>query len=191
MSVVADLAPLLLLTALLGLAMALLRQPPLLGYLLAGVLAGSGWLGRALPTEIITLLGDLGIALLLSYLGLEPPWRKVAGVAGRSTAIALISIPLPALVLFNLLLFGCAPGGHAALLAFVLSINSTAIGVQALEGRGLLQRRVGLLVVGISLVVDIVVIGTLAFVGMEHEVQSAPGAAALAARFRGGLRHAG
>lgn len=167
MSVITDLAPLLLIVAGLGLVLALLRQPPLLGYLLAGILAASGLLGRPMPTDVITLLGDLGIVLLLFYLGLELSWRKVAGVAGLGLALALVSIALPGLILYNVLLLTGAPGGHAALTAFALSINSTALGVQALEGRGLMQGRMGLLLVGISLCVDVVVIGALAAVGFE------------------------
>lgn len=173
MSVIVELAPLLLVTALLGVIMTWFRLPPLLGYLLTGIIAEAGGFGPLVPTGVISWLGELGIVLLLFYLGLELSWRKVAAVAGLSSALALVSIGLPFLVLYNVLLVTGAPAGHPALVAFVLSINSTALGVQALEGQGKLTGRLGLLVVGVSLVVDIAVIVALALFGVAspgHEL---------------------
>lgn len=167
MPVIVDLAPILIVTALMGVVMTWLRLPPLIGYLLTGIAAEAGLFGPLLPTGVIAWLGELGIILLLFYLGLELSWRKIAGVAGLSTALALVSIGLPFLVVYNVLLLTGAPTGHPALVAFLLSINSTALGVQALEGQGKLTGRIGLLVVGVSLVVDIVVIVALGLLGLK------------------------
>lgn len=165
MTLIAELGPILFLAAVLGLLMARLGQPPLLGYLVAGLVAGQGLFGLILHHETIAALGDIGITLLLFYLGLELSWRKMAPIAGRSLALALAVVAVPFLVVFNIFLLAGFALGLAAVTAFILSFNSTAIGVQALEVRGLLSTRTGQLLIGTNVLVDIVAILGLAALG--------------------------
>ena len=54
-----------------------LRQSAILGYLAAGILLGPQalhWVGS--PDEV-TLLAELGVAMLLFSIGLEFPWRRL------------------------------------------------------------------------------------------------------------------
>ncbi|MFQ3200731.1 MAG: glutathione-regulated potassium-efflux system ancillary protein KefC, partial [Zhongshania sp.] len=57
-----------------GLAFRRVGMPPLLGYLLAGFLAGSLQLGDA---DIINVLSDVGIILLLFTIGLKLNVREL------------------------------------------------------------------------------------------------------------------
>jgi CPA2 family monovalent cation:H+ antiporter-2 len=70
-----------------GMVMARLRQPALVGYLLAGVLLGPTALGLVVNRGQIAVLAELGVLLLLFVVGMElsvrslkyawrcPPWR--------------------------------------------------------------------------------------------------------------------
>jgi len=168
MSLIAELAPILFLAAALGLLAARLGQPPLLGYIAAGIIAGAGAFGLIWHEETIQAFGELGIVLLLFYLGLELSWHTMKPIAGRSLVLALTVIGVPFLVLVNILLLAGMKGISPAIIAFILSINSTAIAVQALEARGLFSGRIAHLVIGVNLVVDILAIIALTALGVGH-----------------------
>ncbi len=74
-----------------------LRQPVILGYLIAGM-AVSPQLG--LPwfadTEIVAMLSELGVILLMFCLGVEFSARKLARVAGRAGPTAAVEISFTA-----------------------------------------------------------------------------------------------
>jgi len=168
MSLISELGPILFLAAVLGLLAARLGQPPLLGYIAAGITAGSGAFGIIWHEETIRAFGDLGIVLLLFYLGLELSWHRMKPIAGRSVLLALTITGVPFLVLVNILLLAGLTGITPAVIAFILSINSTAIAVQALEARGLFSGRLAGLVIGSNLVVDILAIVALTALGVGH-----------------------
>ena len=71
-----------------GSLMAWLKQSPLVGYLLAGmVLGGPGSFGIVKGEEHIESIAELGVALLLFSLGLEFSWKRVVGF-GKTTLLA-------------------------------------------------------------------------------------------------------
>ena len=84
-----------------GVAIVLFRrfgQPPILGYLLAGLLVGPftlPLLGLKPPVdniESIRLLADLGLVLLLFAIGLEFGWQRIRQIGLRVIFIAVILI---------------------------------------------------------------------------------------------------
>lgn len=71
------------------------RQPPILGYLIAGIITGPFTLPFTLVKDVATikLLGELGAVLLLFGIGLEFSWSKLRRMGGTALIIALIEIP--------------------------------------------------------------------------------------------------
>jgi len=116
-----------------------LRQPVVVGYLLAGILLGP--LGPAVPLVkdlgTVRLLADLGVILLLFSVGLEFPLRRLR----RIGAVGFIGGAFKILVVWALgyqvsLLLGFT-AVEAVFLGAVLSITSTAVVVKALRDLGL------------------------------------------------------
>jgi Kef-type K+ transport system membrane component KefB len=175
MALISELGPILLIAALLGILMARLGQPPLLGYLLAGILARQGVVGALWHADTFQALGDLGIVLLLFYLGLELSWHKMAPIAGRSFALLLAVVGLPFLILHNIFLLAGVPGFVAAVMAFILSVCSTAIGAQVLEARGEISSRIGNLFIGVNLFADVLGILIVAIIGLGARSDSSVG----------------
>jgi Kef-type K+ transport system membrane component KefB len=175
MALISELGPILLIAALLGILMARLGQPPLLGYLLAGILARQGVVGALWHADTFQALGDLGIVLLLFYLGLELSWHKMAPIAGRSFALLLAVVGLPFLILHNIFLLAGVPGFVAAVMAFILSVCSTAIGAQVLEARGEISSRIGNLFIGVNLFADVLGILVVAVIGLGARSDSSVG----------------
>jgi Kef-type K+ transport system membrane component KefB len=78
-----------------------LRQPPVLGELLAGILLGSSVLG-IIPTapddpltEVVTILAEVGVVVLLFEIGLETDLKAMARVGGAAGAVAVVGVLVP------------------------------------------------------------------------------------------------
>src|SRR3989344_305018 len=74
-----------------GAILKFLGQPPIVGYLLAGL--GLGWVfGQSATGEFVEFLAELGIVLLLFSLGLEFPLNRLKSVAKVAIWGGLIQI---------------------------------------------------------------------------------------------------
>ncbi|MBK8069537.1 MAG: cation:proton antiporter [Rhodanobacteraceae bacterium] len=116
-----------------------LRLPVVLGYLLAGVLIGPHAPSLLVAdTAIIATLSELGVILLMFYIGMELSLRKLAEVGPRGFAVVLVEMGL---MLFLGYLAGRLAGFtpiECAFLAAMLSISSTTIIARTFE-----EHRVG------------------------------------------------
>ncbi len=71
---------------LLGLLAHLIRQPPLLAYLLGGFVVGPAGLGLVKDPDSIEMIAELGLIFLLFMIGLEIDLKKIVS-AGRSITV--------------------------------------------------------------------------------------------------------
>ena len=69
-----------------------IKLPPVLGYLVAGVLVGPSALKAVENPETIGLLAELGLVLLLFGIGLECGWRRIREVGARVVFIAAVEM---------------------------------------------------------------------------------------------------
>ncbi|MDP6389244.1 MAG: cation:proton antiporter [Alphaproteobacteria bacterium] len=148
-----------------GMAMTRLRQPPIVGYILAGVILGPSGFGFVADREQIAALAELGVLMLLYFVGMELSLRSFQ----RMWRIAVLSMALQlgASLVVMLILRGWLgwPLSHAVLFAFVLALSSTAVGVKMMEDVGALRQRVGRIAVGVLIAQDLAVAPMLLIVG--------------------------
>ncbi|MCC6671421.1 MAG: cation:proton antiporter [Planctomycetes bacterium] len=147
-----------ILGALIGALLArLLRQPPLLGYLAAGIALGphlgAGWIQEAASVEAIA---RLGLVLLLFLIGAEIDLKKLRAAGTVVLVGGLVQVPACAL----LIALGVAPfvpgtTFELGFLGFVLALSSTAILVKVLHEQGMLDTLPGRIAVGISVLQDL------------------------------------
>ena len=134
------------------------KQPIVLGYVLAGILAGPYF--NLLPTvsdkENLTLWGDIGVIFLLFGLGLEFSFKKMMNV-GKSAMITANSN-----VLF-MLFIGYSTGlllGWSTMDSFFLgsmiSMSSTTIIIKAFDDLNIKKQKFTDLVFGVLVVEDLV-----------------------------------
>ena len=141
-----------------GLALArLVWQPPVLGYLLAGMLIGPFTLPTPLISNLDTigLLAELGLILLLFSIGLEMGWRRIRNIGGRVLVIGVVEISV--LTLFGVWIASILPGvnpSHGLYLGGAIAISSSAILLKSLRDGGNLNTGWGQTIVGILLVED-------------------------------------
>jgi len=143
----------------LGFAAAVVRLPPLVGYLAAGfVLHSFGYE----TTEGIDLIADFGVYLLLFGIGLKLRLRTLARRevwAGAGIHMAVTSAVIGSLFLglgaLGLPLAAELTPAHAALVGFAFSFSSTVFAVKALEERNESASLPGRIAIGILVVQDI------------------------------------
>lgn len=135
-----------------------LRQPVLVGYILVGALFGPTGLGLVTNIEDIRWLADLGILLLMFYIGLEIDVQRFRDVArqaftttGLQIAVAIIStLAIAAITHWPLkvtILFGCG-----------LALSSSAIALKILDEMGVKHAPAGQASMGILIAQDLSIV---------------------------------
>ncbi len=152
----------------LGLLAHYLRQPILLGYLLAGVLVGHELgFGVVHGGESIPIISEIGLVLLLFVIGLELNLKEVLA-SGRQMLVVGLG-QFPASLLLGAAVFGALGYGltgttaDGLYLAIACGLSSTAIIVKLLYDKGELDTLPGRLTLGITVIQDIYAILVLAF----------------------------
>jgi CPA2 family monovalent cation:H+ antiporter-2 len=132
------------------------RQPPVLGYLVAGVIIGPFTLPNppVQNADTIRLMADLGLVLLLFGIGLEFGWQRIRRVGTKVILIGLLEMALMFALGFTIAdLLGWSRV-EKVFLGAALSISSSAILVKMLRDTGNLFATRGQLIVGILVVED-------------------------------------
>lgn len=141
-----------------------LRQPPILGYLIAGLIIGPYTLPIPLVQDVdtIRLLADLGLVLLLFGVGLEFSWNKIREVGVAAPIIGGIEILTMLALGYGLgQLFGWSRL-DSLFLGAAMHISSSAIIIKILRDMGRLNLLSSNLIVGILVVEDFVAIALIA-----------------------------
>ncbi|MGC8785320.1 MAG: cation:proton antiporter [Armatimonadota bacterium] len=140
------------------------KQPPVLGELLAGVLLGASVLGWVPDNEILHLLAEVGVMLLLFEIGLETDLSALLRVGAKSLMVALIGIALP-FVGGYLTCVALGITGTTAIL-FGAAFCATSIGITArvLADLGVLNSTEGRIVLGAAVLDDVLGLVILAVV---------------------------
>jgi CPA2 family monovalent cation:H+ antiporter-2 len=170
----------------LGLAMVLgfiaarLRLPPLVGYLLAGIVIGPHTRGFVADVDLASQLAEIGVMLLMFGVGLHFSLDDLASVRGIALPGAVVQILVAtALGTATAMLWGWSLGA-GLVFGLALSVASTVVLLKALEARGVLETFNGNIAVGWLIVEDLVMVLVLVLLPPLANVLggSAPGASA-------------
>ncbi len=139
------------------------RQPAVLGEIVAGILLGNlgllGWHAlEPLKTDAaLGVLAGLGVILLLFEVGLESSVEKMLGVGVSSFLVALLGVVTPFALGWALgawLLPG-QPGYVHAFLGAVLTATSVGITARVLRDLGRVESREGRIILGAAVIDDV------------------------------------
>ncbi len=140
-----------------------LKQPMVIGYILAGMIIGPFTPPFSLIQNINSLnaFAELGIIMLLFVVGTEFPIARLKSVGRISIIIALPeSIGTLVIVFFVAQYLGFSQF-DSLFLALAMSITSTVVTIGILEELGMIKDKSTVLILGISIVEDIIAITTL------------------------------
>ena len=149
------------LALILGFIAARLKLPPLVGYLIAGILIGPATPGFVADVDLSSQLAEIGVMLLMFGVGLHFSVDELLSVRRIAIPGAVVQIVTATLLgLGTAKLWGwTAPAGIVFGLA--LSVASTVVLLRALEDRGVLETVNGRIAVGWLVVEDLVTVFVL------------------------------
>lgn len=154
---ITDLALILILAAITSLIFKKLKQPVVLGYIVAGFLASPHFslLPDVSDVANVNIWGEIGIIVLLFSLGLEFNFKKLLNVGGSALITTLV-------IVTGMMLLGYATGRilrfsylDSIFLGSMLSMSSTTIIIKAFTDLGLQKQKFATLVFGVLIVEDL------------------------------------
>lgn len=140
------------------------KMPPLVGYLVAGVLVGPFTPGFVANAELAGELSEIGVILLMFGVGLHFSLKDLLSVQAVAVPGALLRIiGGTAMGMVLALLMGWSIGG-GLILGLALSVASTVVLLKALQDRHLVESDRGRIAVGWVIVEDIAMVLALVLI---------------------------
>lgn len=176
-SLITDLAFILLLGAVVTILFKWIKQPVVLGYILAGFLASPHfeYIPSVTTEENIDFWAEIGIIVLLFSLGLEFSFKKLKNSGGSAAVTALV-------IIIGMMSLGTIVGhamGFSSInclfLGAMLSMSSTTIIIKAFTDLGLRQKKFTSLVLSVLIVEDlfaVVMMVLLSSIAINKTVES-------------------
>jgi len=145
-------------SALIVYALSSVKIPPLVGFLLAGVIIGPYGLGLLKDTHSVEIMAEIGVVLLLFTIGIEFSMSRLirmkkAVVAGGISQVVL-TIGLSALISYSV----TGNLNMSIFLGFLIALSSTAIVLKMLTEKGEIDSPHGRMMVGILIFQDLCVV---------------------------------
>ncbi|AWM12986.1 sodium:proton antiporter [Flavobacterium sediminis] len=137
-----------------------LKQPLVLGYLVAGFLAGNNFhfFPTVEKTHDVSIWAEIGVIFLLFSLGLEFSFKKLTKVGGTASITALTQIVCMVLLGYTVGQLMGWTNMDSLFLGVILSISSTTIILKAFEELGVKSQKFAGNVIGSLIVQDILAI---------------------------------
>lgn len=145
----------------LGLLAQRLKLPPIVGYLVAGVVIGPFTPGYVADQELATQLAEIGVILLMFGVGLHFSLKDllsvraiaVPGAIGQIAVATLLGLGLAVMLGWNV--------GAGLVFGLTLSVASTVVLLRAMQERRLMESERGRIAVGWLIVEDLFMVLTL------------------------------
>lgn len=142
-----------------------LKQPIIIGYIIAGIIISPFIIKFGASTELIDSFSKLGIAFLLFIVGLHlnPKVIKEIGTASLIVGLGqiILTFGLGFVVSFELLGYGLVPSIYVGI---ALAFSSTIIIMKLLSDKQQLDSLYGKISIGILIIQDLVAVGVLMFI---------------------------
>ncbi|WP_434733458.1 Kef family K(+) transporter [Rhizobium sp. YTUHZ044] len=151
-----------------------LRMPPLVGYLIAGVLVGPHTPGYVADQSLAPELAEIGVILLMFGVGLHFSLKDLLSVRGIALPGAIVQISFATLLGWGLGALMGWPTGGSLVFGLALSVASTVVLLKALQERRLVETERGRIAVGwlivedLAMVLALVLIPAAASIGGGH-----------------------
>lgn len=149
-----------------GLLMVRMRQPVIVGYIVAGVILGPSGFQLVEDRLSVAVLAELGVLMLLFLVGMELSLRGFKAIWKVAVGATLLQIAIAVGAMLLIGWIGGWPTPVVVVLGFVVALSSTAVVVKMLEQLDLLRQPVGQLTIGILIAQDLAVVPMLLTIGL-------------------------
>ncbi len=141
-----------------------LKQPGIVGQILAGVLLGPSVLGWLSPQDFFPALTELGLMFLLFQVGLEVKASDLMKSGPTATVVAVLGVAVPFFAGWGLVSAWGEPRIDAIFVGAAMVATSVGITAQVLAAKGLLQERASRIILGAAVIDDVLGLLILALV---------------------------
>ena len=141
-----------------------LRQPAVVGEILAGVLIGPSVLGWIRPSELTNTLAEIGIIFLLFAVGLETKPRDILNVGKTAAIVAVLGVVAPFVAGYFVMKAWGGNNVQALFIGAALVATSVGITARVLSSMGLLSLATSRIILGAAVIDDILGLLILAVV---------------------------
>jgi monovalent cation:H+ antiporter-2, CPA2 family len=141
-----------------------ISQPYIIAYILAGVLLGN--LGLREQLDVFAMLGDLGIILIMFFIGMNMDVHRLLSNWKTTFAATILQVCFTVLCMYGLGQFLDWSFGSVLLFGFAISLTSTAVTIKILESWNAMHTQNAQNVIGISIAQDILVVPMLIIIAL-------------------------
>ena len=170
MNLIADIGIILIVATILAIVARFLKQPLIIGYMLAGIIIGPLGLGWVVNHDVITTLSEIGIAFLLFIVGLELDIRKLKHLGAVSLIVGLGQVVLTFIAGYILAIFLGLPSTYAFYVSIALTLSSTVIIIKLLSDKNEINALHGRIALGVLLVQDFIAVMILAMMSNSGQI---------------------
>ena len=132
--------------------------PPIVGFILTGVLSGPHVLGLVKAMHEVEILAEIGVVLLLFTIGMEFSFASLLQLRRSILLGGPLQVVLTGLVFFALAWKSNLAIGESIFIGFLVSLSSTAIVLKLLQTRAEVDAPHGATSLGILIFQDIIVV---------------------------------
>lgn len=132
-----------------------LRQPAVVGEILAGVMIGPSVLGLVKPSELISIIAEIGVIFLLFMVGLETKPQSVYRVGKKAMLVGTLGVILPFVAGYFIAMAWDGSFIEAMFIGAAMVATSVGITARVLGSMGLLDRETAKIILGAAVIDDI------------------------------------
>ena len=131
------------------------RQPAVVGEIIAGVVIGPSILGWVQPSDLIAVLAELGVIFLLFTVGLETKPQDIFRVGKKATLVAVLGVIFPFIAGYVVAMLWDGVFVEAMFVGAALVATSVGITARVLGSMGLLNKETARVILGAAVIDDI------------------------------------
>ncbi len=141
-----------------------LKQPGIVGEILAGVLIGPSVLGWIHPNQVLTALAELGVMFLLFRVGLEVRASELMRIGRTALLVACLGVVIPFVLGWGIMHLWREPRIESIFVGAAMVATSVGITAQVLASMGLLQHTASRIILAAAVIDDVLGLIVLAIV---------------------------
>ena len=147
-----------------GLGLMRLRQPPLVGFILAGVVMGPTGFGLIDNNENVTALAEMGVLVLLFFIGTELSLKAFVANLKPAVIVAVGQLSAAMVIGAGIAWLTGSTVAEGIILGFIIALSSTVVAMKMLEDMEALRKLPGRIAVAVLIAQDIAVVPMLILV---------------------------
>lgn len=148
-----------------------MKQPALVGELLAGIILGPTLFGFVKPNESLELLSTIAIFFVMLLIGLEMDLREIRKAGKSAFVISVIALIIPFFAGYAISIFFGLSTIQSLFIALLLSITSVPVSAIILIELGLLKTKIGTTIMSAAVIDDIISLVILAVILQLHATE--------------------